>query len=170
MLNRLPYILILFICLCACSARIVNTRNVYETPQLSSDSVRLENNYIKVHLTNGFLAVLSSWEIDDLEQLITGRGFYYDTNREETSVNSTSMIFNYEDIVLVETNEYKGLQLDIAPSHDCIYGICNCCHPLRRRSKSMLWFMSHLLFTSGQCITFASRGIFLQHFEVNGGN
>lgn len=111
MLNRLPYILILFICLCDCSARIVNTRNIYETPQLSSDSVRLENNYIKVHLTNGFLAVLNSWEIDDTEQLITGNGFYYNTNRETTSVNSTSMIFNYEDIVLVETNEYKGFNL-----------------------------------------------------------
>ena len=111
MLNRLPYIFILVICLCDCSARIVNTRNVYETPQLSSDSVRLENNYIKVHLTNGFLAVLNSWEIDDKEQLITGSGFYYNTNREETSVNSMSMIFNYEDIVLVETNEYKGFNL-----------------------------------------------------------
>ena len=111
MLNRLPYTLILFICLCACSARIVNTRNVYETPQLSPDSVSLENNYIKVHLTNGFLAVLNSWEIDDKEQLITGNGFYYNTNRVSTSVNSKSMIFNYEDIVLVETNEYKGFNL-----------------------------------------------------------
>lgn len=62
-----------------------------------------EDRYLKAHMLNGAVYVLSEWEVDSLSNTVTGRGRLYDTYRQE-SVCDTCLI-DIDSVAIFETND-----------------------------------------------------------------
>lgn len=62
--------------------------------------------YIKLHMNNGELYVLSNWEIKEETNLVTGTGRHMNLNREILSEGEFSI--SLQQIILAETNHISG--------------------------------------------------------------
>lgn len=92
----------------SCSSSIHHLRSVYDPRDPVVANLAIDNRYIKVHLRNGYLAVLQSCQFNNEAKLISGRGFYYNNRRKKLSKSANDIKINYDDCVLVETNQYEG--------------------------------------------------------------
>ena len=68
-----------------------------------------EADYLKVHMRDGRLYVLRSWQLDNRRTAITGRGALYDRERERKGT-SKSYSIPLDDIVLLEANDSRRIQ------------------------------------------------------------
>lgn len=104
--------MIVLILLLACSPRIDVSRTSYITSDFTAKFQSLNNNYLKVHLKNGQLVIIRDWEVDNNNQLITGKGVSYNTNRNNINSKSLrSFEIKFDECVLIETNSYEGFNI-----------------------------------------------------------
>ncbi len=79
------------------------------TPRVSRELVEVEKaknvntKYVKIHLHDGFLYVLNSWNINESEKTISGNGNYYDFNRK--LIASGGATVSFDKIAVLETND-----------------------------------------------------------------
>ena len=66
---------------------------------------RAETEYLKAHMQDGGLYLLSSWQVDDGERRIQGSGTRYDFNREVTETGQLEL--SLDSVALFETNAVR---------------------------------------------------------------
>ena len=67
-----------------------------------------ESKYLKVHLTNGSLYVLHSWQVESPKKIISGMGSHFNANRiliKEAKKEADKFMVPFSDIALIETNQ-----------------------------------------------------------------
>src|SRR4030042_5745590 len=82
-----------------------NFRNTYnDSDELLNDTRNLQiKPYLKAHLKNGDIYILKdSWEIDSTQNIITGKGVWYDFNRTKKSEGNLSVFI--DSVAIFETN------------------------------------------------------------------
>lgn len=89
----------------------MNVREVYSQPGQPMDSLQLNQRYLKVHLKNGNVAIIRNWDIDNENEILSGVGYQYNPSRKKESYNPIKYELNFEDCVLIETNDYEGFNL-----------------------------------------------------------
>jgi len=88
------------------------------TTRINKELVAVENamqlspksEYLKVHMNDGTLYVLNSWNINGESRMIEGRGTYYNIRRNpvtQTSMAESDFLIYFDDIALLETNNVK---------------------------------------------------------------
>jgi hypothetical protein len=68
-----------------------------------SKSGQEKNRYLKAHMLNGALYVLSEWVVDSLSNTVTGRGRLYDIYRQESDCGTC--LIDIDSVAIFETNE-----------------------------------------------------------------
>ena len=66
---------------------------------------RAETEYLKAHMQDGGLYLLSAWQVDDGERRIQGSGTRYDFNREVTETGRLEL--SLDSVALFETNAVR---------------------------------------------------------------
>jgi hypothetical protein len=62
-----------------------------------------QDRYLKAHMLNGAVYLLSEWEVDSLSNTVTGRGRLYDIYRQESDCNTC--IIDIDSVAIFETND-----------------------------------------------------------------
>jgi hypothetical protein len=69
-----------------------------------------EAEYLKLHISDGTLYVLHSWQIEADRELISGMGSFYNMNRKlitESTTEDSKFFVPFSDVALIETNHVK---------------------------------------------------------------
>ena len=131
MKNLTKYTILICVIFIVASCKTYNFRTNYENENAllhSADSIKTKL-FLKAHLKNGDICIFKdSWQVDTLNNLITGSGVLYDFNRKIINLNQTSIPI--DSIALYETNkklvnpeEGRIAALAILTSLDAILGI-----------------------------------------------
>src|SRR5688572_22178294 len=64
-----------------------------------------EAKYLKAHMRNGDLYILSGWRVDEGQGRVTGQGFHYDDNRRIKA--DGPLVVPLAEVALFETNTEK---------------------------------------------------------------
>jgi len=96
------------ISVCGCLSSENVTREIY-TPQQFE---KTPSPFLKVHMMNGELYVLSGWGVDGSSRQITGSGKHYDFNRN--LIDTGSVAIPLDSIALFETNVVRPVP-EVAP-------------------------------------------------------
>jgi hypothetical protein len=91
-------VLVLAVVSAACSQRIQRTLT---TPDRAA-SLNEESFYLKVHMRNGDVYVLSDWKVDEARRMVLGVGEHYDSRRALLAVTTHEVPL--ADVALFETN------------------------------------------------------------------
>jgi hypothetical protein len=93
MLIKIFVSLIMFIYGCALNKKIYTPKDINK----KGSSV------IKVHMKNGSLYVLNSWNVDENKRILKGNGTYYSIDRKSSNVNNFEIPI--DSIAIIESNE-----------------------------------------------------------------
>ncbi len=102
------FLLLLLVVTLSCNQQILLTKEVYEIVDPFSEDAIVPGKYLKLHLRNGYLAVIKNWEIDEENQKIIGVGHYFNRRREQITPSNQNIETKFEDCVLVESNQYPN--------------------------------------------------------------
>jgi len=97
------FLSILSICiiiLCNCTG--YNTVNRQVTPADLYQTLDSRSPFLKVHIQNGQVYVLSEWSVDSEARLVKGRGVLLSVNRD--TLNSDNFIIAIDSVAIFETN------------------------------------------------------------------
>ena len=78
------------------------TKNIYEVqkPVL----LLADTQFMKVHMKNGDLSVMSEWDFDNQNEKMNGKGKKYNANRKEINNTAAMHIIPFDEIALLETS------------------------------------------------------------------
>ncbi len=93
----------------SCSKNILNIRKIYEIDELAASGFASDDKVIKVHMTDGKLAVLKDWIVDNDAEEISGKGYIF-SSRSRSRLNKRAQKWElpFNECVLIETNSYEG--------------------------------------------------------------
>lgn len=66
------------------------------------------NSFFKVHLKNGDVSVMESWEVNSSKDTLLGTGQLFNYNRKQ--IKAGSMRFSLDEIAIIETNQFEELK------------------------------------------------------------
>ncbi len=93
MLIKIFVSLIMFIYGCALNKKIYTPKDINKKGSSA----------IKVHMKNGSLYVLNSWNVDENKRILKGNGTYYSIDRKNSNVNNFEIPI--DSIAIIESNE-----------------------------------------------------------------
>ena len=106
-MNRITLLFTIFILYSGCVTQIVRREiaSVNQASRLNKDS-----QYLKAHMKNGSVFILSQWRINNLDSLLFGYGSHLDINRrliEKKEIEDSREQFRipFGDVALFETND-----------------------------------------------------------------
>ncbi len=98
-----PFLIIAFLARCApMYMQRLNReiKNISQSRELDKKSL-----YLKVHMLDGRLYILSTWDVNEENESVTGRGKLLDLNRDLVEAGDFS--FSLQDVAIFETNTLK---------------------------------------------------------------
>ncbi|MFZ8846868.1 MAG: hypothetical protein ACO2O6_06700, partial [Candidatus Hydrothermia bacterium] len=102
MLIKIFISLIMFIYGCALNKEIY-TPDININKKGSSFIKKKGSSVIKVHMKNGSLYILNSWNVDENKRILKGNGTYYSIDRTSSNVNNFEIPI--DSIAVIESNE-----------------------------------------------------------------
>ena len=82
-----------------CAPRLLE-REVHDRSEAAK--IDHDEGYLKAHMLDGALCVLSQWDVDESRWQLTGSGVRYDANRDTSGVGN--LVVSIDSVALFETN------------------------------------------------------------------